>query len=465
MTARAERGLSTQEIMLAALRTPLGAVIARPWFDRLALKVLADWFFPLSRLWAAAGAADGSVDRYFSEVPLAPDAGLARRLEPRLARVAHARRDVVDSESRWEEAFFGPGEARPDRLAAIERERLARNNSHNLLRRSFMSLRLADRISPIRWNVPKPDTVAEIYRPLADDLARAFVAPDPMPEVAVSRPVAGDGCTDYWLRFQSPSPRMADQVVARVHEPAGVADPPTLIFGHGICVEFDQWRGLVDEVAELVAMGVRVVRPEAPWHGRRVPTGQYGGERFMATAPLGALDLFTAAVREWAVLLDWCRATTRGPVCIGGSSLGAMTAQLLATRAHDWPAHLRPDAMLLITHCGHIHDAVTEGALARIWGIEQATVAQGWTDDLIARYLPLIDPTGRPVVAPENIVTVLGSQDDVTPFHSGKDLIEDWRIPKANTFISRNGHFSIPLAMMRNHAPIRRFRAILDRLS
>ena len=64
----------------------------------------------------------------------------------------------------------------------------------------------------------------------------------------------------------------------------------------------------------MVGMGIRVVRPEAPWHGRRVPDGLYGGEKFIATAPQGAPDLFTSAALEWSVLIDWFRRTTDAPI-------------------------------------------------------------------------------------------------------------------------------------------------------
>ena len=452
-------------MMVATLKTPAGLLIARPWFDRLALKVLATWFFPSSRLWAAASVAGGSVDRFFDAVPVRPERRLAERLSSRLQRFERARGAVTDCTMRWEEAFFGAGESDRADLANVEQSRLSASNNYNLQRRLFMSLGLNGRIRPIRWDVPSPESVAEIYGAAAADPARAFAAPEVMPEVTVSRCMAAAGSRDYWLRFDSPAPRMNDRVIARVHEPEGVSDPPTLIFGHGICVENDHWRGMVDDVADLVSMGVRVVRPEAPWHGHRAPAGEYGGERFMATAPLGALDLFTSAALEWAVLLDWCRSATRGPVCIGGSSLGAMTAQLIATNAHLWPERLRPDAMLLVTHCGHIADAVVSGSLAKVWGIEDATVAGGWTPDLISRYLPLIDPVNPPAVARENIVTVLGACDDVTPFNSARILIDDWGLPDENVFVSRRGHFSVPLAMMRDHAPLHRFVDILKRMT
>ncbi len=240
---------------------------------------------------------------------------------------------------------------------------------------------------------------------------------------------------------------------------------PTLIFGHGICVEFDHWRGLVDEVEAMVQMGIRVVRPEAPWHGRRVPDGMYGGEKFIATAPMGALDLFTSAAQEWSVIMDWLRRTTNAPIAIGGSSLGAMTSQIITDKSRHWPERLRPDAAFLVTHCGHIEDAVVHGKLAEVWGIAQATIDHGWRTDLIRRYMPLLEAEGRPVIPPENIVTVLGDHDNVTPFNSARTLIDEWKVPAENRFVYRRGHFSVPLGMMRDHAPLLRLRQILDKRS
>ena len=70
------------------MRSPLGALVARPWFDRVALRFIARRFLPLSRAWAAATIAEGSVERFLAEVPLAdPGPRLHRRLAPVLDRV------------------------------------------------------------------------------------------------------------------------------------------------------------------------------------------------------------------------------------------------------------------------------------------------------------------------------------------------------------------------------------------
>ncbi|MGI9415939.1 MAG: alpha/beta hydrolase [Hyphomicrobiales bacterium] len=453
-----------QEMMVGSLRTPVGGLIARPWFDQVALQVLARWFFPLSRLWAAARAADGSIERYCAEAPMEPAPWLRSMLEPRLKRFETARNGVVDMEDLWEEAFWGRDTPSDETLKEIEHARLFRRNGYNALRRIFIPLKLRGAVTPIQWNTPTPSEVEAIYGRFADDPEAAFRPPEIMPEIVKSRVIETETRRDYWLRFTSPSARMNDQTIARVYEPKGVENPPTIILGHGICVEFDHWRGLTDEAQALAEMGNRVIRPEAPWHGRRVPPGRYGGEQFVATAPLGALDLFTSAVQEWAVLMHWCRQTTTGPVGIGGTSLGAMTAQLVADKSRYWPQPLHPDALLLITHCGRIEDAVGKGSLARVWGIAERTEAVGWTEDLIARYAPLIDPIELPVMPPETIVSVLGSHDDVTPFDSGQALVDRWAIPEENRFVWRCGHFSVPLAMLRDHRPLSRFSEILNGL-
>lgn len=453
-----------QEILIESLRTPIGGLVARPWFDRVALRFLAKWFFPLSRLWAAARAANGSVDTYFTEVPMEPGSKLQSILEPRLKRFEIIRHNVVDAETIWENAFWGPNAGNPEKLIEIENTRLGRRDVYNSFRKKFISVRLRSSVTPIQWDTPTPDEVESLYGALADDPATAFQAPDPMPETLKSRVIETETRRDYWIRFKSPSARMDDSVIARVYEPKNIENPPTIILGHGICVEFDHWRGLTDEAQALAAMGNRVIRPEAPWHGRRVPVGRYGGEQFIATAPLGALDLFTAAVQEWAVLMHWARQASKGPVGIGGTSLGAMTAQLVAEKCQYWPEHLHPDALLLITHAGRIEDAVANGSLAHVWGIAARTEAVGWTPEKIARYAPLLDAVGLPVMPPEKIVSLLGSHDDVTPFASGKALVERWKVPKENRFVWRCGHFSTPLALLRDQSPLQRFSDILKEM-
>lgn len=261
--------------------------------------------------------------------------------------------------------FFGPDPRTDQELVSIETARLNQRHKLNSLRKAFRFLRHHP-IAVQRATPSRKEEIAAAYGHYLTDRMPLFSAPDPMPKIEVSRRVTGNVGTDYWLRFRSPHPRLNDMVYARVHEPEGIANPPTLVFGHGICVDFDHWRGLIDEVDTLCRMGVRVVRYEAPFHGRRCPQGRYPGETIVATTPLGPLDSFSGSIREWSVLLDWARRTSNGPLAVGGSSLGALTSLLCADVARAWPERIRPQALLLVTHSGHQQDALVNRAFQQM---------------------------------------------------------------------------------------------------
>ena len=103
---------------------------------------------------------------------------------------------------------------------------------------------------------------------------------------------------------------------------AGIADPPTIIFGHGICVEFDHWHGLIDECHALVQMGFRVIRPEAPWHGRRIAAWQLrrGTDHRRLSARL--LDALPGAVRNGRCWRAGRGKRRAGRSCSGDRALG-----------------------------------------------------------------------------------------------------------------------------------------------
>lgn len=292
-----------------------------------------------------------------------------------------------------------------------------------------------------------------------------FAPPSHMPKVESSRRVPTASGQDYWIRFASPAAHMGDDVYARVHEPVGIENPPTLIFGHGICVEFDHWRNLVDPIATLPQWGIRVIRPEGPWHGRRVPEGYFGGEMFLSRAPKGEFDYFTAQHREWAVLMDWARKTSTGPTAFGGSSLGAQAAQMAAIRARNWPERLQPDALFLMTHCERVGDVATDSDLSDIWGLHEPLAALGWRKEMQKTSLAKLDPVGLPVMAPDRIVSILGRHDRVTHFASGQRLHEKWGLPEENRFVWPSGHFTVPLRLGRDTRPLDRLRAIFDEIS
>ena len=446
------------------LTSPLGVVLARPWLDRIAPWFLRRYLFPLSRAWAAAQVSGEDPETFRDEIPM-PNWAFDRKQVVRALRKAARARTLSEAADRlWEQHFFGPLDEGAAKRIAVESARHRAVNAHFAARRYFR-FALPAKLPRVKYDVPSPDDVDAIYGNIFLERARFFEPARPSPDIALSRSVPTAEGYDHWVRFASPSDRLADTVYARVHVPRGVTDPPTIVFGHGVAVEFDQWLGVLDEANALVARGIRVIRPEAPWHGRRTPQGRYGGEPLMSTSPAGTLDLFTGAVREWAVLADWARATSRGPLAFGGNSLGAMTAQLAADCARDWPGHLMPDALLLISHCGSMADTALHGDIMRTWGRPEIIQASGWSTSRVEAYMSVLDPRSPLPVPGERIVTVLGALDDVTPFRTAEALLERWGVPSQNRYIWHGGHFSVPAMLARRPGVADHFVNILNELS
>ena len=447
--------------MIACLRSPAGSLFARPWFDGAALLLLSGWFFPLSRLWAAARAAEGSVERYCAEVGISPSLRSGRALERRLGRFERVRAQVAESERAWEDAFFGPAVPSPAALLEAERARLSNRHAYNVLRRSFAPFAAWGRAAPFRWRIPEPAEVEALYGGFLAEPARAFALPDPMPAVEASHAFpAAPGRRDYWIRFPSPQP-----AGRRIHRP-GVRTRRRRDRRH--CSSATSSASSSTIGAAWRTRPRALSRWACGWCARKGP-GPAAGAFPAATEASSSWRRRPAARRplhrrraRMGVLMTGAGAG-RGPVAIGGS-LGAMTAQIVSDRARGWPERLRPDAMFLVTHCGRIEEAM-QGSLARAWGIAGATMAHGWTPELAGRFMPLLDPVDETSVAPENIVSVLGAYDRVTPYGGARALIDRWGVPRENRFIWRRGHFTVPLTMLRNPAPLVRFREVLAGLA
>lgn len=456
--------LRREDAAARRVRGAMGLLLAYPWFDRVSLWSLTHYFFPLSRMWAAATASEGVPERFLAGIPLPPNRIDLDRVQDVLFQTEAKRASAAAVDSAWERSFFGRQTRTIEELVAIETARRDHHHKLNVMRGKFRFM-LKHKIPITRAEAPYPEEVAEVYGAALEDRAPFFAVPDPMPVPEMSRRVPGAIGTDFWLRFPSPSPHLNDMVYARVSEPEGVENPPTLIFGHGICVDFDLWHGLVDEVETLVRMGIRVIRPEAPWHGRRRPAGMFSGEKIVGTAPFGGLHAFTGALREWSVLIHWARQTSKGRIAVGGSSLGAQMSMLCADVSRDWPKELRPEAMLMLTHAGNQQDALLKGALAKVWKSREAMISKGWSMETSGQYMPILNPDWDtpPVMPSKNIVSVLGRYDHVTPFDSGFELLDAWKVPEQNRFVWRRGHFSVPMTMIRDTRPLQRFVEIMNR--
>ncbi|MAG96571.1 MAG: alpha/beta hydrolase family protein [Alphaproteobacteria bacterium] len=442
------------------LAGPVGVVATWRWLDRLTITALKHIFFPSSRLWASAETADLDSALFCADLGLQLGSRQMRRLDRVLAQTAERRARAQRVDEAWEAVFFGGREASQAARAKLEVERLRLRHDYNSARALFRFLLLED-VPLVKRRRVEPRDVEAVFGHAVDDPVALFRPDRVAPEVSRSQAIEIAGTRQYWLRFTSPYPRLADQVYARVYEPIGVENPPTVVLGHGICVEFDHWKGLLDEASVLCSQGMRVVRCEAPYHGRRRQIGYYGGERVIADSPLSSLDTFIGAVRERAVLIDWCRRQGAGPVAIGGSSLGAMMALLTVESSHDWPAALRPDGLIMITQCERPIEGLLGGSIAKMFRSEETNRTAGWNDALMQRYLGILEPKRGPVMPAERIVSILGQYDTATPFLSGRALLSRWQVPEENTFIWPCGHFTVPIRLSRDPAPLRRFAGLM----
>ena len=104
------------------------------------------------------------------------------------------------------------------------------------------------------------------------------------------------------------------------------------------------------------------------------------------------------------------------------------------------------------------------GAVSTLFADPAKAKAKGWTPALARRHMSMIDPVRPPVMAPARIVSVLGSRDVITPFDGGETLMWRWAVPPENVFVSKRGHFTIPMSLARDGTPTRRFAEIMKGL-
>ena len=434
-----------------------------PWMDSLALRLIVGLHLPLSRAWAAALASEGSAAAFWEGLGQpAPDPGAGRvGVGPAIAAVLRRAADYREAEAAWQAAFFGPHRIAPRRLAELQARRVAAAEALMMTRGRFLRLHLRRRLPPLRWQIATPEEVEARQGRRRADPEHAFPA---LADVEVSQSQASEGRRGdlSWLRFPAP---LGDTAWARVMTPGGVVDPPTLIFLHGITIETEMWRDTFDPVAPLAREGIRVIRPEGPWHGRRCLPGFYGGEPVLGRGPIGLLELFQNWVAETSAWIAWARRTSRGPVAVGGISLGALTSQLVLTAARSWPEAQRPDAALLMAGSGDLLATGYEGALPAALAMRPRLAEAGWDEARIAPWLALLEPQGRPSAPPERIFMLIGQADEVAPAETALALARRWELPEANVLLRRHqGHFTLDLGVTTDPEPLLALARLLKSL-
>ena len=447
------------------MRSPLGRMIARPWLDGVTIQLLADWVFPMSRAWAAATVAGGRFEA-FREALAMEDGGISpsRWLTASLREIDQAVGRVKAAEAAWEEAMFGRAPVSAAAAVATEEARLDAANALAMSKLRMVFFGHGHKLAACRWMLPTPEEVERRHGARLAAPDRAYAMPETLPHVVESRMIGSDIGVEYWLRFESPGPDIDTPCWARVFEPAGVIDPPTVIHMHGICMEQDHIRAPLRDLEIYCERGIRVIAPEAPSHGRRRQPGRYAGEVFVAGTPISTLDHMAAHVREIAILTEWARRTSAGPVGWSGISLGALTSQLAASHAAGWPRSMRADALALFTTSEGIEEIGLTGEIAKAFGVDRELTAAGWTADALRHWRPLTDPVGPPAMGAENVFMVLGSEDRITPFEHGMGIAKRWGVPEDQVFVRYQGHFSVPAGLMVDEGPVAAFANHLKRL-
>lgn len=450
--------------------SPLGALLARPWVDRVGLVGLRRWYLPLSRLWAAANAAGEDVARFRDEVgaPLSalwPDFQLRALLTRNFQALLHGE----TARRAWEAAIFSEADAdhHADREPGeLDRQRRKAATRHLATRGWFYPLLFPRRPAVARWRIDRPEQLEQRYGSLLADPGSLYRAPLDPGTVAVSRSFVKKGLREYWLRAPTPSARLrhwsgSEMLYARVVEPIDRAPGETLIFGSGLCLEFELLSVARDPGTRLASMGWRVIEPISPFHGLRATPGYYGGEPFFAAAPASSIDLIAGQATESALLVAWSRARWDGKVALAGISMTSFVAQQAASHCHLWPVEARPDAVMLISHSGRIEDVTFGGALAATLGLDRALTDTGWSREMLTRVSRAIDPAETPALEPARILSVLGETDDWIPHEDGLAVARRWKLPEANVFHYRLGHLGMPVQLVRDPAPFDRLRQVL----
>ncbi|WP_282606300.1 alpha/beta hydrolase [Pelagibius sp. Alg239-R121] len=439
-----------------------GRFLLRPWYDWCGVRAIVNWYFPLSRAWAAALQAEGDLDAFNGALGTRiRNSGLIRSA---LEQTSLADRAYLDCHQRWESCFFGEGNSHKTGMATAEVERQALSKRRMLCRKAYLPWRR--KFPKLLWAVSPREDVERDHGKRLLDLDSAFAAPS-LPVLEQSGILHGNWDSDapyrqYWLRFPSLVSGEEGKAWAKVYEPeTGATDAPCIIFLHGIGMETDFWGEMTDPVNMLTKQGFRVIRPEAPWHGHRRLHGQFGGEPAIGQGPLGFIGLFHAWVREVAQLIEWARRNGSPQVAVGGLSLGALTAQIVATQARNWSSERRPDQLLLITTSEDMLDIALRGSMARLLEMPRRFAEAGWAEADLARWTPLLEPHGDPVMAADRIVTLLGRADDLTPIKGGENLMRRWNVPENNIFRKYQGHFSASLGLYQDNSVLMRLAEIM----
>lgn len=435
------------------LTSPVGRLLETQTVERLSLRGLRRQF-AIGRARAAADVSLGHGPAAFLEAVGTPPAPhLHERIEHALAEYATRREAFDEANERWEAAFWGPDDVDADKLVAIERERREAADHRAQPTGLFRFLDTEHLLPPVKYDVPTPDETHHQWDGYLTNPERLYGFDGGLPAVERSRVVRGPGTTEYFLRFDSPSPYF-ETATARVYEPSeGGENLPTLVFNHGLGMMNDTMAYWPPEAAlarPLAGEGYRVVLPDAPWHGRRETAGYYSGEPYLAKGPVGMFHLFSAASLENGVLVDWARGEGAPTVAVGGLSLGGITTLHVVGHCGSWPESTRPDLAFPVGAPGVIDETIVRSRLLELLDTDDALRAAGWTPARLGEFGSLLNPPTTCGIDPARVVCFTGSRDEVAPSDTTRWLLDSWGVPAGNRVEWDVRHMGVLMQMLRH---------------
>ena len=380
-----------------------------------------------------------------------PNGWRQRHLRRKLDAHAQRRRAYEHTQEAWDAAFWTASPPPMDRRVTIENQRRERSESYRKPTLAFG--RLARNVAPVAFEVPAPGHVFDEWASELEDPSLLYGAPAPT-SVETSAMMAGPGTREYILRFPSPSNHVDETAYARVYEPVAADETlPTLIFHSGLGMMNDSLSYWPEEEyigRYLAPRGIRVILPEAPWSGRRELPGSYSGEPYLARAPVGLFQSYSAAVQETASLIAWARQRGASRVGLGGMSLGGIVTMFVVGHANNWPEQMRPDVAFPIAFSTDIVRLVQESTITELLGVNTAVQDAGWDSKILSNLTPLLRPPSTPGIDPAAIYPFAGANDDATVYEYAEPTLDEWSVPYRNRTIWPTDHFGVYFHALRD---------------
>ena len=204
-----------------------GKLFLAPWLDAVALNIVARWYCPLSRAWAAATISEGSPELFGNEIDSSGlNCGQYLRV---LNKVSKSNKEFSELCNTWETYFFDRETPNLNDLIESQVSLVAGEHRELSMRRYFISL--LRHIQPLKLSVATPHEVESIH------LNRLQENPFPSPpttKIDKSASVYGEWGEEFHLKMPAPFSKKNDIARAQVFMPQDGNIKGTFIFLHGI---------------------------------------------------------------------------------------------------------------------------------------------------------------------------------------------------------------------------------------